>query len=310
MKEYSIVGFKNKNPWVWSFLGAAILCVLIGIISGGISTQTIFLNITLSTFTFLLGICEMLIITSGDGAIDMCIPYIATLCAYISANWLVKGKVLPGLLILLAVCVVIGVINWLINYYLHVHAMISTLAVGYIIYTIILVYSKSATVKPSKALMRFAQMNWGGFSPITIICILFLLFMIIVMYHTKFGKRLHAMGQGHHIAELAGINISKMMLIVFVASSLIAGFTGVLLGAYVNGSFQTLGNSYQMPAIAAALIGGTLVSGGKSSVLGTYGGAILLTLLTSLINITGLAAGWQNFIEGIVVILILVAAKK
>lgn len=76
----------------------------------------------------------------------------------------------------------------------------------------------------------------------------------------------------------------------------------------MNGSFQTLGDSYQMPGIAAALVGGTLVSGGKSSVLGTFGGAILLTLLSSMINIMGVAAGWQNLIEGVVIILILVAA--
>ena len=305
----NIKNFAVKNSWIWSFIGSAILCVLIGVVGGQFSMRTIFLNVTLATFTFFLGICEMLVITSGDGAIDMCIPYIATLSAYISANWLVKEKWVLGIFILLAVCVVIGLVNWLINVYLHVHAMIGTLAVGYIIYSIVLVYSKSATVKPSKTLMHFAQKNWGGFSPMTIISIAFLIFMVTVMYHTKFGKRLHAMGQRHHIAELAGVKVSKMMMIVFICSSVIAGFTGVLLGAYVNGSFQTLGNSYQMPAIAAALIGGTLVSGGKSSVLGVYGGAILLTLLTSLINIAGLAAGWQNLVEGIVIILILVAAR-
>ena len=161
----SVKNFAARNSWIWSFVGSVILCVLIGVIGGQFSLQTIFLNVTLATFTFFLGICEMLVITSGDGAIDMCIPYIATLSAYISANWLVKGKWVFGIILLLAVCVVIGLANWLINVYLHVHAMIGTLAVGYIIYSIVLVYSKSATVKPSKALMLFAQKNWNGFSP-------------------------------------------------------------------------------------------------------------------------------------------------
>ena len=104
--------------------------------------------------------------------------------------------------------------------------------------------------------------------------------------------------------------MKKMLMLVFIFSALIAGVTGVLLGAYVNGSFQTLGDSYQMPAIAAALVGGTLVSGGRSSVLGTFGGAILLTLLSSMINIMGVAAGWQKLVEGVVIILILVAADS
>lgn len=305
-----ITKFAAKNSWIWPYIGSVLVCIVIAFVSGGFSTRTIFLNVTLASFSFLIGLCEMLIITSGEGAIDLCAPYIVTLCAYISANWLTEGKTLIGILIIVGACVAIGVVNGLINIYLKVHAMIGTLAVGYILFSIILVYSKSATVKPSKALMKFAQTNWGGFSLITILCIIFLIFMAVVMYKTKFGKRLHAMGQGHHIAELAGIKVKTMLMLVFIFSALIAGVTGVLLGAYVNGSFQTLGDSYQMPAIAAALVGGTLVSGGKSSVLGTFGGAILLTLLSSMINIMGVAAGWQNLIEGIVIILILVAADS
>lgn len=300
--------FVTKNTWIWPYVGCVILCVAIAFISGGFSTQTIFLNVTLASFSFLLGLCEMLIITSGDGAIDLCAPYIVTFCAYLSANWLRDDKVIIGIFIIIGVCVLIGVINGLINIYLKVHAMIGTLAVGYILYSVILVYSKSRAVKPSKVLMKFAQTNWGGLSLITLLCIVFLVFMAIVMYRTKFGKRLHAAGQGHHIAELAGINVKKMLMLVFIFSGLIAGVTGILLGAYVNGSFQTLGDSYQMPAIAAALVGGTLVSGGKSSVIGTFGGAVLLTLLSSMINIMGISAGWQKLVEGVVIILILVAA--
>ncbi len=300
--------FLSKSSWIWSFVGCVIISIAIAVVSGSFSSRTILLNVTLASFTFLLALCEMLIITSGDGAIDLCVPYIVTLCAYISANWLTEGKALIGILVLIVACVIIGIINGLINVYLHVHAMISTLAVGYILFSVILVYSKFATVKPSKKLMHFAQTNWNGFSLITIICLIFLAVMAVVMYRSKFGEKLHAMGQGHHIARLAGINTNRMLMTVFIASALIAGLTGVLLGAYVNGSFQTLGDQYQMKAIAAALVGGTIVSGGKSSVLGCFGGAVLLTLLTSLINITGLSAGWQNLIEGLVIIFILFAA--
>jgi ribose transport system permease protein len=133
--------------------------------------------------------------------------------------------------------------------------------------------------------------------------------MYVFTHKTPFGKRLHAVGQGHHIAELAGINVPLTLIFVFIFSSVIAGVTGILLGAYVNGSFQTMGDAYQMPAIAAALVGGTLVAGGKSSVLGTFGGAILLTLLGTLITMTGLSAGWQKLIQGTVIILILMAAN-
>ena len=301
--------FTSRNSWIWSFVGSALLLVIISLISdNGFSVKTLFMNITLASFTFLLGISEMLVITSGDGAIDLSIPYIVTLCAYLSANWLKGSTTAAGVFIIIGVCVLIGLANGIINVFLHVHAMIGTLAVGYILFTIVLVYSKSATVQPSAALTKFAQTQFGGFSIITILCLIFLAAMTVIMYRTRFGKNIHAMGQGHHIAYLAGNNVSKMMIIVFIASSVIAGITGVLLGAYVNGSFQSMGDAYQMKAIAATLVGGTIVSGGKSSVLGTFGGAIMLTLLGTMITITGLSSGWQKLIEGAVIILILIAA--
>ena len=300
----------HRNPWIWSCLGSLLLFVVISVISpNGFQIKTLFLNITLATFAFLLGVSEMLVITSGDGAIDLSIPYTLTFCAYLSANWLQGSKTIAGILIIIGLCVLVGLANGIINVYLHVHAMIGSLAVGYILFSFILVYSKNATVQPSKFLSKFAQMQVGGFSVLTVLSLIFLFVIFIAMYKTRFGKRIHAVGQGSHIAYLAGINVAKTLIPVFVLSSLIAGVCGVLLGAYVNGSFQSMGNSYQMPAIAAALVGGTQVSGGKSCAIGAFTGAIMLTLLGTLISLTGLSAGWQDLIEGVVIILILVAAS-
>lgn len=299
----------SGKTWIWSYAGSLILFIAISILSdGGFTFKTLFLNMTLATFAFLLGISEMMVITSGDGAIDLSIVYTVTLCAYLSATWLRGGKTFLGILIILGICVLVGLVNGVINVYLHVHAMIGTLAIGYILFTVILVYSTNATVQPSPALSHFAKLQLGGFSILTVLCIIFAVIMHVIMYKTRFGKRIHAVGQGHHIAGLAGINVPGILIPVFILSSVIAGVTGILLGAYVNGSFQSMGDAYQMPAIAAALVGGTLVSGGRSSVLGAFGGAIMLTLLGTLITITGLSAGWQDLIEGLAIILILIAA--
>ncbi|GHS94934.1 ABC transporter permease [Synergistales bacterium] len=301
--------FLSKQSWIWPYIGSLLIYVVISFLSeGGFNLKTLFLNMTLATFAFLLGVSEMLVITSGDGAIDMSVPYTVTLCAYISAAWLREGSVLAGILLIIAICVAVGLLNGVINVYFQVPAMIGTLAVGYILYTVVLEYSSNATVQPAPALTRFARIQVGGFSMLTVICIVFAVFMYFVMYRTKFGKELHATGQGHHIAYLAGINVRAILIPVFIASSLIAGATGILLGAYMNGSFQSMGDAYQMPAIAAALVGGTLVSGGKSSVIGTFGGVVMLTLLGTLITITRLSAGWRDIIQGAVIVLILAAA--
>lgn len=300
----------EKNPWIWSAIGILILWIVISILSKKFSFDTLFLNVTLASFTFLIAIAEMLVIVTGEGAIDLSLPYIMTLSAYIAAATFRDGNTWKGVLILIVVCIAIGVLNGIINVYLHVHAMIGTLAVGYILYTIILEYSKISTKAPTKAIQDFTHSGIGNFSLLTIFCILFVFIMTIVMYRTKFGKRIHAIGQSHHVAYMAGIRVNKIMIITFIFAALIAGLAGVLLGAYVGGSYQTLGDSYLMPAIAAAMVGGTLISGGKSCTVGAFTGAIMFVLLSTLLNLSGFSAGMQNVTEGIVIILILFAAKK
>lgn len=297
--------FIHKNSWVWAAIGTLAIWAVISIISGGVSFKTLFLNATLATFAFLLGVAELFIITSGEGAIDLSVAYTFTLSAYISAKMFRDNTTLPGILIIIAVCVVIGLVNAFVNVCLHVHAMIGTLAVGYILFSVVLVYAQFSTMAPDKSWAKFVQSQVGGFSVPTAFCLLLIALLVVFLYHTKFGKQLHAVGQGHLAAKFAGIPVNRILTISFVVSSLLAGLGGVICCAYVNGSYQTLGDTYQMSAISAAMIGGTLVSGGKSSVVGTYFGAVMLTLLGTLLNLTGLEKGWQYVIEGLIIIMLL-----
>lgn len=302
--------FVNKNTWVWAALGTLVIWTIISILSGGFSLKTLFLNVTLATFAFFLGLSEVFVITCGEGAIDLSVAYTFTLTAYISAKLFRPGTTLKGILIIFVVCILIGLVNSFVNVVLKVHAMIGTMAVGYILFTVVLLYAQTSTMAPDNRWAKFIQSQVGGFSILTVFCIIMILLMVILLYHTKFGKQLHAVGQGHLIAKYAGINVNKILTVGFIASSLIAGLGGVLCCAYVNGSYQTLGDTYQMSAISSAMIGGTLVSGGKSSVVGTYLGAVMLTLLGTLLNLTGLARGWQYVIEGAIIIALLLSGTN
>lgn len=302
--------FINKNSWVWAAIGTIVIWAVISILSGSLSFKTLFLNTTLATFAFLLGLSELFIITSGDGAIDLSVAYTFTLTAYISAKMFRGSTTLVGVFVIIAVCILIGLVNAFINVYLHVHAMIGTLAVGYILFSIVLVYAQYSTMAPDKGWAKFVQTQIGGFSVPTMFCLILIALMVVFLYHTKFGKQLHAVGQGHLVAKFAGIPVNRILTISFVSSSLLAGLGGIICCAYVNGSYQTLGSTYQMSAISAAMIGGTLVSGGKSSVVGTYLGAIMLTLLGTLLNLTDLEKGWQYVIEGSIIILLLLNSSS
>lgn len=300
----------GRNVWFWSIAGSIILWLVICMFSGKIAFETLLFNITLASFLVFIGFGQMTVITSGDGAIDLSIPYVLTLSAYISST-IMQGdnsRILYGVAVTVVVALAIGLINGLVVVFLKVPSIITTLATGYITFSIILTYSRHSTGVPNPALEKFTKFQYHGISSLALLCIVLSLIMAIILYRTKFGKQVHAIGQGRTVAELSGINVKRTIILVFMFSALLAGFTGILLGAYIGGAYMDMGNSYMMTSIAAVLVGGTLVSGGKSSVIGMVGGAIMLTLVVTLLRLTKLSAGYQDLIEGAILILILVAS--
>ena len=143
----------------------------------------------------------------------------------------------------------------------------------------------------------------------TIVCIVIAILFAVLMYRTKFGKRLHAVGQNRRAAELAGINVPKIVITAFIVCAVIGSITGILCSGFFNGTFMDMGNAYLLTGIAAAIIGGTVVAGGKSHVGGALAGALMLTLIVTFITLTRLSMGLQYLIEGAFLIVILVVSS-
>ncbi|MDC7226821.1 MAG: ABC transporter permease [Spirochaetales bacterium] len=299
----------GRNIWIWAALGSLVMWVLIGAVTGRMTMGTLITNATLASFLILLSMGQMTVITSGEGSIDLSIQYTVALSAYVSSVLMVRMGIVPGLIITLAICALIGIINGTINMYLKVPAMITTLAMGFIIYSAVLMISTHTTGMPVMSVSFFTQkLRVFGVSPLNFIAIIISVLMWVLLYKTQFGKHLHAAGQNRLAAELAGVRIVRTVFKSFILSSVLAGFTGTLLGGYFGGAFQDMGLSYLLTSIAAPVIGGTSVAGGKSSVAGTFFGALFLTLLVALLNVSRLPASAQNLIQGGLLIVVLVAS--
>ncbi|MBI9104445.1 MAG: ABC transporter permease [Spirochaetales bacterium] len=299
----------GRNIWIWAALGSLVMWFLIGAVTGHMSLEILLTNATLASFLVILSMGQMTVITSGEGSIDLSIQYTVALSAYISSVFMVKMGIFPGLLVTLGICVLIGIANGVINMYLKVPAMITTLAMGFIVYSGVLMISTHTTGMPVKSVSWFTQrLRIGGISPLVFFSILISSGMWILLYKTPFGKSLHAAGQNRLAAGFAGIRIVRTVMKSFIISSLMAGVTGTLLGGYFGGAFQDMGLSYLLTSIAAPVIGGTSVAGGKSSVSGTFFGALFLTLLVALLNVSRLPASAQNLIQGGLLITVLVAS--
>ncbi|MEY8353989.1 ABC transporter permease [Lachnospiraceae bacterium 54-53] len=299
--------FVEKYTFIWPLLGILVLWGLIGAVTGRISMNQLFSCAKLASFALLLALGQMVVVTSGEGAIDLSQVYILTLCAYMSCNLMNVSPVL-GFAAAIAAGAVCGFVNGCINIYLKVPAMITTLATGYIIFTVILIGAPHMTTLPYPGLVSFIHLNVGGFSMLTAICIAVAAVLALVLYKTKYGRQLHAAGQKRLAAQYSGIAVGRVVITAFTLGGALCGLAGVLCGAFIGGAFQDMGSTYFLPSIAAAFVGGTAASGGKSNVLGVCLGALMMSFMTTFLNAASLSPGMQRLIQGAFMVLILVAS--
>lgn len=297
----------TKYAFIWPLFGSIILWIAISAVSGKFNVGLVFSSAKLCSFALLLALGQMVVVTSGEGAIDLSQQYILTLSAYISCD-LMQYNVILGIVAAVAVGALCGLANGLINIYLKVPAMITTLATGYIIFTIVLVLAPGMKTLPDPGLVKFINLNAGGFSMLTVICIVVAVILALLLYKTKYGKQLHAVGQKRLAAKYAGIRVNKVVILAFTLGGALCGLSGILCGAFNGGAFQDMGTTYFLPSIAAAFVGGTAASGGKSNVAGVCLGALMMYLLTTFLNAASLSVGLQRLIQGAVLVLILVAS--
>lgn len=298
---------RNKYAFIWPLLGTLLLWGMIGAVSGKFNVLQLTSCAKLATFALLLALAQMIVVTSGDGAIDLSQVYILTLCAYVSCN-LMNVNIMVGLVAAVLTGALCGLVNGCINVFLKVPAMITTLATGYIIFTLILILAPTMKTLPNSKFVKFINTNIAGVSMLTILCIAAAILLGILLYKTKYGKCLHAVGQNKLAAQYCGISSNKVIITAFMLGGAICGLAGTLCGAFIGGAFQDMGSTYFLPSIAAAFVGGTAAAGGKSNVAGVCLGALMMSFMTTFLNAANLAPGMQKLIQGAFLVLILVAS--
>lgn len=297
----------QKNACIWPIAGCVVLLIMITAVTGSFNISVIASGAKLCVFALLLGLGQMIVVTSGDGAIDLSQKYILTLTAYVSCTVMDKN-VLLGLVAAIIVGALCGFISSCVNVFLKVPAMITTLATGYLFYTVILVVSSKWSSIPAKGLVKFVNKNLIGINMMTIVCIVVAVILWFLLYRTKYGHQLHAVGQKREAARLAGIHVGKTVIIAFVINGALCGLAGAMAAAYCGGANQDLGTTYFLPSVAAAFVGGTNAAGGKSSVVGVSIGALMMTLMSTFLNAAKLDVGVQRLIQGVFLVFLLVVA--
>jgi D-xylose transport system permease protein len=124
---------------------------------------------------------------------------------------------------------------------------------------------------------------------------------IFVLGHTRFGRRLYALGGNEEAARLSGINVYQTKMIVYVTVSLLSALSGLLLASRLNGASPNLGTMFELDAIAAVVIGGTSLSGGSGTIGGTIIGALIIGVLNNGMSLLGVSSFYQLIIKGLII---------
>ena len=124
---------------------------------------------------------------------------------------------------------------------------------------------------------------------------------IFVLGHTRFGRRLYALGGNEEAARLSGINVYQTKMIVYVVVSVLSALSGILLASRLNGASPNLGTMFELDAIAAVVIGGTSLSGGSGTIGGTIVGALIIGVLNNGMSLLGVSSFYQLIIKGLII---------
>lgn len=296
---------------VWVLLILSI--VIMGILKPIFFTPRILANIL--TQTTVLGIITVAMsMAILLGAINLSVVGTAAFSAAISTSLMVNNGLHWTLSILLSILIglAIGWINGMVIAKLKAVALIETLAMNMVLQGAVLAYTKGQTVTNyPDAYRMIGQGKIGEFPVLPIVLVVVYILFYIIWNYTAFGRSVFAVGGNEHSAYAAGINVDRIKIACFAIGGALCGLAGFCLASYMGAVTTSFGDSYEMSSIAASVIGGVSLTGGKGSIPGILGGALLMTVIQVGLQILGISSYYVTLCSGLMVFLaVLVDAMK
>ncbi|BDS62865.1 ribose transport system permease RbsC [Streptococcus pneumoniae] len=284
-----------------------ILMAVITIINSNFLTANNLLNLLLQvTSNALIAFGMTFVILTGG--IDLSVGSILALSSALTAGLLGSGMpVTLAILISLILGCILGMMNGLLISYGKLAPFIVTLATMTIFRGATLVYTNGNPITKGLSdtfLFQFLGQGYIVGIPFPVI-IMFIVFIVlyVLLHKTAFGKSVYAIGGNEKAAYISGVKLNKVKIIIYSISGIMASISGLIITSRLSSAQPTAGASYEMDAIAAVVLGGTSLSGGKGRILGTLIGALIIGVLNNGLNIIGVSAFWQQVVKGVVILI-------
>jgi len=300
-----------RQPWLWSFVAAALVWALAAVFTGGRGAGEIMTSaLAFGTFTVIVGLGQMMVITTGPGNVDLSIPATMTLAGVIAMKVMdtESARILIGVAAALGASFIVGVVNYILIRLLRIPPIIATLSSSFLVLSTAISYGRGLRIKPPAPLADFATTRIAGVPLVTVAILLLSLLIALVLKRTVYGRTVAAIGQNERAARLAGLDVRRTRFVTYVLSALLAGLCGILQSGFSGGAALNMGDDFLLASIAVVVIGGTSVAGGRGNVPGIWGAALFMFLLVTMLNIFGASPGIRLVMTGLIIIAVITLA--
>jgi ribose transport system permease protein len=301
----------RQQPWIWSFIAViAVWLATIAFTRGQGSGEILTAALSFATFTIIIGLGQMMVITTGPGNVDLSIPATITLSGVVAMKIMDtdNARLLIGIAAALGVSFLVGLFNYGLIRLLRIPPIIATLSSSFLILSTAISYGRGIRIKPPPMLADFATATVLGMPILAFFVLALSIGIALILKRSLYGRTVLAIGQNPRAARLAGLNVDLTRFATYVLSALLAGLCGIVLSGFSGGAALNMGEGFLLASIAVVVIGGTSVAGGRANVPGVWGAALFIYLLDTMLNIFGANAGIRLIMTGLIIIAVITIA--
>jgi len=244
------------------------------------------------------------------GGIDLSIAAVISLAGVLGGNLINQFGQVGGIIATLAIAGLVGFANGVGIVTLRLPPLVMTLASLSIIQGGLLIYNAGNPVSGQSPLLdQLANGNVGGVpSPVLVLAVVAAI-GVFLLHRTVYGRGVYAIGTNPRAAELSGVPVARVQIATYVLCSLTAGVTGLLILGWTSYSYLNMGDPYLLSSIAAVVVGGTSILGGRGKLIGTILGALLLNILVNILTVEQIPEAGRMMVQGgLILALLLVYA--
>ncbi|MDA1476619.1 ribose ABC transporter permease RbsC [Bacillus changyiensis] len=295
------------------FLGLIILVVIVSLLNPGFLEPLNILNLLRQVaINALIAFGMTFVILTGG--IDLSVGAILALSSALVAGMIVGG-IDPVFAVIIG-CLIgafLGAINGLLITKGKIAPFIATLATMTMFRGLTMVYTDGNPITGLGANYGFQLFGRGYFLGIPVPAITMgMTFVILwmILHKTPFGRRTYAIGGNEKAAYISGIKVSRVKVLVYSLTGLLSALAGAILTSRLNSAQPTAGTSYELDAIAAVVLGGTSLAGGRGRIAGTLIGVLIIGTLNNGLNLLGVSSFFQMVVKGIVILIAVLLDRK